>query len=98
MPVGPALGRDLCQIRVSPQGFSGKVEMRSHCPRGDPEVLRNLPMPPTLEIVKEHDFSLDLRKPPKRDSQPFLKFCMLRRLVRRPIPGRSRLGYGIGIP
>jgi hypothetical protein len=61
-------------------------------------VLRDLSMPPTLEIVKEHNFSLDLRKPPKRSSQPFLKFYMLRRLFRRPTPGRGRLGYGIRIP
>jgi hypothetical protein len=61
-------------------------------------MVRDLPMPPTLEIVKEHDFSLNLREPPERHSQPFLKFCMLRVLFRRPTPGRRSLGYGIRIP
>ena len=92
MAVLPALGRELCKIRVPPQGFSGKVEMRSHCPRWDSKVLRNLAMPPTLQIVKEHDLSLDLRKSPEGSSEPFLKFCVLRRRFGRPATGRGRLG------
>jgi hypothetical protein len=61
-------------------------------------MLRDLPMPPTLKIVKKHDFSLNLREPPERSSQPFLKFCMLCVLFRRPTPGRGRLRYGIRVP
>ena len=68
------------------------VEMRSHSPRWDSKVLRDLTMYPTLQIVKEHDLSLDLRKPPEGSSEPFLKFCVLRRPFGRSAWGRGRLG------
>ena len=90
--MGPVLGSDLCQVRVPPQGLSGEVEMRSNGPRRDSEVLRDLSMAPALEIVKKHDLSLDLRKPPEGSSEPFLKFCVLRRPFGRSARGRGRLG------
>jgi hypothetical protein len=55
-------------------------------------------MPPTLEIVQEHDFSLNLRKSPEGRCESSLKFRMLRRLFWSPASGRRSLGNDIRIP
>ena len=74
------------------------MEVRPHRPRGDSQVLRDLTMSPTLEIVEEHDFSLNLRKSPEGRSEPSLKLRMLRRLFWSPASGRRSLGHDVRIP
>lgn len=74
------------------------MEMGSHRARGDSKVLRDLSMPPALQVVKEHDLSTYLRKPRERRSQPFLKFCVFRRFLGRAAPRRGGLGDGVRNP
>jgi hypothetical protein len=82
----PLFVRYLCKIRILPQSLSREVEMRSDRPRRNSKMLRDLAVPPTLQIVEENDFPLHFRKPLQGGFKSFPKLRVLSGLLGCPSP------------